>query len=74
MLNSKFRKKAMVQPCLNGSHKNSDMAECFADYFSSVRDTADKKTAIFRTPLCFRLAVNMHFMILMIQICLVSFL
>jgi len=30
--------------------------------------------AIFRTPLPLRLAINMHFMILMIQICLVSFL
>jgi len=34
----------MVQPCLNGkpSHKDSDVVECFADYFSSIHDTADK--------------------------------
>jgi len=34
----------MIQPCLNDSHKDSDIAiaECFADYFSSVNDTAHK--------------------------------
>ena len=30
----------MVQPCLNGSYKDSDIAQGFADYFSSVYDTA----------------------------------
>jgi len=32
----------MVQPFLNDSQKDSDIAECFADYFSSVHDIADE--------------------------------
>jgi len=39
---SKFRKKVMVQPCVNGSQKDSNIAECFAAHFSSVHDTTDE--------------------------------
>jgi len=32
----------MAHPCLNVSQKDSDIAECFADYFSSVHDVTDE--------------------------------
>jgi len=69
--NSKFRRKVMVQPCLNGSQKDSDIAECFADSFSSVHDTTDENCNF--SDATFSLVINMHFMIRMIRICLVLF-
>ena len=56
---SKFRKRL----CVNGSQKDSDIAECFAAHFSSVHDTTDEN--------CLKLAIKMHFMILIIQTCYV---
>jgi len=41
----------MVQPCLNGSQQDSDIAECSADYFSSVHNKTDENCNLSETAL-----------------------